>query len=142
MKVQWLTTAPNPRVVSYTEDAGQRGWRLHAVEAEESETFKDVRERRALCGLLPSHGWGLDFFIEAKCSRWRQPNALGAPLSMSTAESDWRAVWREATGIAVRAGLSRATDWKVLASDLETTKGAKRVKDLRVDRLPGERRRW
>lgn len=73
-RIEWLTTAPNPRVPAYGFDAGQRGWKLHAVEMGNDTisykvTFADVKWTRALCGLLPSHGWGLDLFIEDKCER-------------------------------------------------------------------------
>lgn len=66
---QWLTTAPNPRTAATGVDAGQRGWRLHAVKGSEAEGFNAVRWRRAACGLLARHGWGLDCFIETKCQR-------------------------------------------------------------------------
>lgn len=66
---QWLTTAPNPRSRGTGVDAGQRGWRLHAVMASESETFAELKFRVAACGLRPRHGWGLDMFIEAHCAR-------------------------------------------------------------------------
>lgn len=68
-KLQWLTTMPNPRVVSHTADAGQRGWRCHAVLATDKETDTEIRYRRALCGLRAAHGWGVDLFIEQKCAR-------------------------------------------------------------------------
>lgn len=54
---QWLTTEPNPLTPATGPDAGQRGWRLHAVRADDSESFKAIRRRRAACGLLPRHGW-------------------------------------------------------------------------------------
>lgn len=67
---QWVTTAPNPRSTMLgSPDAGQRGWRLHAVRASENTKFSDIRGRRAACGLLPRHGWSLDLFIEEKCQR-------------------------------------------------------------------------
>ena len=67
---QWLTTAPNPRShVTGHPDAGQRGWRTHAVRAEDTDTLGAIRYRRAACGLLPSHGWCADLFIEQKCAR-------------------------------------------------------------------------
>jgi hypothetical protein len=69
MSYQWLTTAPNPQVHSRTADDGQRGWRTHAVEAEDSETLATISRRPALCGLRPAHGWGIDLFIEVKCTR-------------------------------------------------------------------------
>ena len=53
--IQWLTTLPNPRLSS-SFDAGQRGWRTHAIEADDAETFGAIAGRRALCGLLPRHG--------------------------------------------------------------------------------------
>jgi hypothetical protein len=69
MPIQWLTTMPNPRVVSHTADDGQRGWRTHAVEAEGTDSLASLRHKAALCGLRPAHGWGLDLFIERKCTR-------------------------------------------------------------------------
>lgn len=70
---QWLTTAPNPRAPQYGADQGQRGWRQHAVKAANTETFAEMatREARALCGLLPNHGWSIDLFANemAKCKR-------------------------------------------------------------------------
>ena len=61
--IHWLTTAPNPAASFKGYDAGQRGWRLHAVEAPPEATFTDVRVLASLCGLRPAHGWGLDLFI-------------------------------------------------------------------------------
>jgi hypothetical protein len=66
---QWLTTSPNPRVADTGFDAGQRGWRLHAVKATKSQTFAQVNGYSAACGLRPPHGWGMDLFIERRCSR-------------------------------------------------------------------------
>lgn len=67
--IHWLTTAPNPRSPATGFDAGQRGWRLHAVEAPAGATFSGVKFHAALCGLRPRHGWGLDTFIDDKCAR-------------------------------------------------------------------------
>ncbi len=67
--IQWLTTVPNPHVRGYGPDDGQRGWRLHAVEADGSETSGQLRWKRALCGLWPGHGWGVDLFIDEPCIR-------------------------------------------------------------------------
>lgn len=64
----WLTTAPNPHVPGYGPDAGQRGWKLHAVD-HPGETFAEMRRLPALCGLRPAHGWSLDLFIQDKCTR-------------------------------------------------------------------------
>lgn len=66
-EVQWLTTAPNPRHPGTGHDAGQRGWRRHAVEAVDGATFRQLGVAKSLCGIYPSHGWGLDLFIEAYC---------------------------------------------------------------------------
>jgi hypothetical protein len=60
--IHWLTTSPNPRSSATGHDAGQRGWKLHAVDL-------DVNVHRALCGLFPRHGWGLDLFIDDKCKK-------------------------------------------------------------------------
>lgn len=68
MKMQWLTTSPNPRVHPTGVNFGQRGWKLHAVETD-SDSFKEVRRLAAICGLRASHGWDLDLFIQDKCRR-------------------------------------------------------------------------
>lgn len=75
--IQWLTTAPNPLSHRGTPfwseyDQGQRGWRMHAVRADESETLPQVGRRIALCGLRPAHGWDADLFINRKCNRCRK----------------------------------------------------------------------
>ena len=67
--VQWVTTEPNPHSLATGFDAGQRGWKLHAVEAEPTATFNSIRNKAALCGLRPKHGWGLDMFIMDECKR-------------------------------------------------------------------------
>ena len=69
MAIHWLITAPNPRSPATGFDAGQRGWRLHAVEGPEGAKFSDVRHTEALCGLYPRHGWSLDLFIDQRCKR-------------------------------------------------------------------------
>lgn len=69
--LQWLTTAPNPRSPATGYDAGQRGWKLHAVELI-NNSFKQSRYQQSLCGLLPAHGWSLDMFIEDKCTRCKR----------------------------------------------------------------------
>ena len=63
MKIQWLTTAPNPRSFSGGFDAGRVGWKRHAVQAEDSETFAAIVGRTAACGLVARHGWDDDLFI-------------------------------------------------------------------------------
>ncbi len=67
--ILWLTTQPNPRTRCNTADAGQRGWRTHAVLGEPTALFTELRFRRSLCGLLPRHGWGIDLFIDEECAR-------------------------------------------------------------------------
>lgn len=67
MTIQWFTTAPNPRSPATGFDAGQRGWRLHAVETDH-DNFAVVKRLTAMCGLRPAHGWGLDLFIDKKCA--------------------------------------------------------------------------
>jgi hypothetical protein len=69
MRVEWLTTAPNPRSPATGVDAGQRGCALHAVETTGRERLSKLRGRRAACGLLPRHGWGLDMFVDDRCKR-------------------------------------------------------------------------
>lgn len=74
-KIQWLTTAPNPRSQATGHDSGQRGWKLHAVNADDDDTFLGIGHRAAVCGLRPVYGWGLDMFITDKCARCQR--ALG-----------------------------------------------------------------
>ena len=67
---QWLTTAPKPGSSTFsTPDAGQRGWRTHAVRATTETTLTLLRWKRSACGMMPRHGWGLDAFIDEKCER-------------------------------------------------------------------------
>jgi hypothetical protein len=67
--IHWITTAPSPHVFSSSPDAGQRGWKLHAVEGPTDATFTQLRYERSLCGVFAKHGWSLDLFIEDKCKR-------------------------------------------------------------------------
>lgn len=67
--IQWITTRPSPYSPTTGYDAGQKGWKLHAVRADPEETFNECRWRRAACGLLPRWGWGLDAFIDDRCSK-------------------------------------------------------------------------
>lgn len=81
---QWLTTAPNPDARPGSPfwndyDQGQRGWRHHAVRAAESETFPELSDRRAACGLLPAHGWDLDLFMDPDARCVRCVKRLGLP---------------------------------------------------------------
>lgn len=68
--MEWRTTAPDPHRVSFTMDKGQRGWKLHLVKLGKltSPLHGGIDVSRALCGLVPSHGWCLDLFIEDRCS--------------------------------------------------------------------------
>lgn len=66
---EWLTTSPNPRVTSGSADAGQRGWRCHAVKATSETKLQDIAREHAACGLLPAHGWDVDLFITRYCAR-------------------------------------------------------------------------
>lgn len=69
--IHWLTTMPHPKSAATGFDAGQRGWRLHAVEAPEHFKFSELNiiSRSAICGVRPNHGWSLDLFIDRKCAR-------------------------------------------------------------------------
>jgi hypothetical protein len=67
--IQWLTTASNPRTVSFSADAGTHGWRQHAVCADENTLFVELRNQPSLCGLIPRHGWDIDLFVDTKCKR-------------------------------------------------------------------------
>lgn len=84
--IQWMTTAPNPNVRGYGADDGQRGWRMHAVRADDSETFGAVKDRIALCGRRAAHGWGLDMFVDRPCSRC----AVKAGIACSTCKGKGR----------------------------------------------------
>jgi hypothetical protein len=66
---QWLVTAPNPRHPGTGVDAGQRGWKLHAITLKRGENYEEWKRRTALCGTWPRHGWGGDLFIENECVR-------------------------------------------------------------------------
>jgi hypothetical protein len=83
MAIKWLTTAPNPRSRATGHDAGQRGWKLHAI-ITDSDSFEEIRRQHALCGLRPAYGWGLDMFIEDKCQRCL--NKIGRPQAVTAAE--------------------------------------------------------
>lgn len=72
---QWLTTAPSPGAPGTGHNAGQQGWKLHAVEAKAEEEFKAIASRRALCGLLPRYGWGLDLFVTDHCATCKRASA-------------------------------------------------------------------
>jgi len=88
--IEWLTTAPNPRVTSYTADDGQRGWSTHAVEiAGKKTTLEDVRTFRAICGLRPRHGWGMDLFIKKKCVKCARKLGL-TPVIIGGQIHDWK----------------------------------------------------
>jgi hypothetical protein len=65
----WATTSPNPSAPQTGFDAGQRGWRLHAVAVQPGEQYGAYKRRPALCGLWPRHGWGLDLFIDSECAK-------------------------------------------------------------------------
>lgn len=71
LAVHWLTTLPNPNGKSHTHgaDDGQVGWRTHAVVAPEGASFAAIKLYKAACGMTPSHGWGVDLFIERKCAK-------------------------------------------------------------------------
>ena len=66
---QWLTTQSHPRLIHSGAPSSISGWKTHAVKSTPAETFTDMRWRRAACGLLPAHGWGMDLFIEQRCKR-------------------------------------------------------------------------
>lgn len=78
--VQWVTTGQNPNVPQYGVDQGQRGWRLHAIEARKDESFAAVRDRRAACGLHARHGWAMDLFIDRPCAKCLVKLGLACPI--------------------------------------------------------------
>jgi len=62
--IEWFVTAPNPRTIDQSADAGQRGWSLHAVDIKDGKTtLGEIRRATAACGLTPAHGWTVDLFI-------------------------------------------------------------------------------
>lgn len=65
----WLTTAPNPRSRSTGFNAGQRGWKLHAVPDATADAKLPLTGVRSACGIRPRHGWDLDMYIEDRCTR-------------------------------------------------------------------------
>lgn len=66
----WLTTAPGDSSKTHSADQGQRGWKLHLVYVPDfNNPARKLRGLRAVCGLRPYKGWGLDMFIEDRCSR-------------------------------------------------------------------------
>jgi hypothetical protein len=68
----WVTTLPHPYRPAHTHgaDDGQVGWKLHAVEMGRDDDFtKEAKRRQAICGVRPRHGWGLDLFIDAECTK-------------------------------------------------------------------------
>lgn len=67
--IQWLTTRSSGKSHTHSADDGQTGWRLHAVPAQPSQRLTGIGRVRALCGLRPRRGWGLDLFIDEKCRR-------------------------------------------------------------------------
>lgn len=54
---------------SYSVQGVPRAWKLHAVRAKATDTGRDVRFRRAACGLRTARGWTIDLFVEQRCSR-------------------------------------------------------------------------
>lgn len=69
MPIHWLTTQANPNRPATGFDAGQTGWRLHALDVTDDALFSEIRRTRSICGLMPRHGWSLDLFIDRKCER-------------------------------------------------------------------------
>ena len=69
MHITWVTTNDKNGGGPW-----QSGWKEHAVpladsEEEKNMAFSSLGKRRALCGLRPRHGWGIDLFIDEKCKR-------------------------------------------------------------------------
>lgn len=67
--IGWFTTSPHPWKKAHTHgaDDGQVGWKLHAVPVDEKG--QPQKRGKALCGIWPKHGWGMDAFIDAECTR-------------------------------------------------------------------------
>jgi len=68
-RYQWVTTNPNPLHPGTGWDAGQRGWRLHLARLSDCPETYGKNRAKALCGMRPAHGWGLDLFIDEACAR-------------------------------------------------------------------------
>lgn len=69
--IDWFSTLPSPRGLTVqSADAGQKGWRLHAVVLEsKGTTLGEIRLAKSACGITPEYGWTLDLFIEKRCAR-------------------------------------------------------------------------
>jgi hypothetical protein len=75
--VIWRTTSPHPGVIegwkrshAHGANQGQVGWKLHALVLKHDDEDSEPGFRpTALCGCNPRHGWALDLFIDAECSR-------------------------------------------------------------------------
>lgn len=87
--VQWLTTAPSGRSHTHGADDGQTGWRLHAVVADPAMTFDQIKLYRAVCGMRPRTGWGLDLFIERRCARCEKKLGL-EPCAENRAANEFK----------------------------------------------------
>lgn len=104
----WLNTQPNPHVHGRGYDHGQRGWRFHAVKGKPEETFDDVRWRRALCGLLPRHGWHIDMYMneEDRCERCEKAAGLAPTprnaFRAAAPSTDARGVRPMSRGVSIR----------------------------------------
>lgn len=97
----WVSTAPNPRHPGTGWDAGQRGWRLHAIPMQDGEQYDAYKRRNALCGLSPRHGWGVDLFIDSECARCQA--AMGKREAAGEQFQDLAEVWQERRGAKLRA---------------------------------------
>jgi hypothetical protein len=64
--IHWLTTQNDPRAPGWAEPVG---WKMHALEIEGALKFSEIKQLKAVCGLIARHGWGLDLFIEDRCKR-------------------------------------------------------------------------
>ena len=82
--VQWLVTEARPDR-HYYEPVG---WKLHAVEAKDTDTPESIKGYRAACGLRARYGWTIDLYIpdepRNRCNRcvratggqpWRWPGS-------------------------------------------------------------------
>lgn len=90
MAIEWLTTATRPNAPATGYDAGQQGWRLHAVEAPENAKFSELGRVVAVCGTRPRYGWSLDMFIDRRCSKCVQKLGVETPLERHMREESAR----------------------------------------------------
>ena len=69
MRLTWLSTNDKNGGGPWQTGSKEHAVPLEQGENESSTTAISLGRRRALCGLRPRHGWGVDLFIDEKCKR-------------------------------------------------------------------------